>query len=151
MFQASPGRSIQVPVGINSSRGLILVFAVQGSTTISLRPTTDPQITNSSTQVAPRSADAHGTAAPLPAVTRPMRSRTLDESGLRAVTAPSSRSHLDIRQAAASYLELSGVLSRAHRTTGLNGCSRMRRGPSGGSEVLAKGGVQGKKNWPRRA
>jgi hypothetical protein len=45
LFQASANRSIQVPVGLNSTRGLILLFAVSGNTG-SLRATTDPQITN---------------------------------------------------------------------------------------------------------
>ena len=46
LFQASADRSIQIPVGIGSTRGLVLVFAVPGNA-MSLRATTDPQIANS--------------------------------------------------------------------------------------------------------
>lgn len=43
LFQASARSILQVPVDRNFPRGLILVFAVPGG----LRPTKDPQITNS--------------------------------------------------------------------------------------------------------
>jgi hypothetical protein len=45
LFQASPDRSVQVPVALGTRRGLILLFAVPGAA-ISLRATTDPQIAN---------------------------------------------------------------------------------------------------------